>query len=451
MNFAKRVQVGRLVANKGAVVEVTTHSTIAEVARVLNQYHFLSVPVWDPDNKRYIAFVDVLDLLNHTALVFDLKHHVEKIEDFDKKAFAYGTVEDLLREEDHKRIHVFGEDARLENVMKVLCESDPRVLVAQVSVRTVWGRVHLWKKLEYKMLSQTDVVRWLMENKQEVGDCFHVQIREIPGIRDKRRLLTCTLQESALEAMMKMVENELEALCVVDQGGKIVEVISASDLRGLSVIKLRYLLLPVKDFLFFMTGKRARPVIKCKEEEALPAVIQRMLSARVHRAFVTDSEDKPTGILELRDIIQVALAISMTCGCATPSLPHQNATAPCIPTSLQQEEREKPPTRLRRASLIPGLSPSEVRSSRRFSLLPRKSVDKSTGTTAARSKEVAPGSTGSGIMENRRWRGHLSWESPVDTPTAANLAREVESTLNMNEEKTEEEVVIPMGKQEEAE
>lgn len=134
MDFGKQVRLSTLVAGKGPAVEVTTHATVQEVADLLAAKRLLAVPVWDEDRRRYVAFVDVLDLLAHTALICHVRdRRAETLEDFDVAAFGYGTVMDLLQPNRPHKVHVFGPSATLENLMKLLHhQEEHRVLVAVV-------------------------------------------------------------------------------------------------------------------------------------------------------------------------------------------------------------------------------------------------------------------------------------------------------------------------------
>lgn len=197
MNSASKVRLQQLVASKGPAVEATTHMTVEEVAKILKKKNLLGLPVWDEEKLQYIGFVDVLDLLAHTALFCDvLQHHTYRLEDLEETAsFGYGTVMDLIQDEDRK-IHIFGPHGTLENLMKLLdTEEIHRVLVKVVTgsrcnsvefvfqqVRgNIWGGLRrFWWREEHRMLTLTDVIRFLFKQKEVVAKLNGITVSEIP-------------------------------------------------------------------------------------------------------------------------------------------------------------------------------------------------------------------------------------------------------------------------------
>ncbi len=57
--------VKELVSDKWPCVFVDSETTVEEVAKLLHDNNFLSVFVWSEDQKKFIGFVDVLDILEY--------------------------------------------------------------------------------------------------------------------------------------------------------------------------------------------------------------------------------------------------------------------------------------------------------------------------------------------------------------------------------------------------
>jgi len=314
MDWATQIKAGDLVAEKRAVVEVSTHTTVAEVARLLKSNNFQSVPVYDEEQKKYIGFVDVLDLLAHTQLMMDyMTHRTERLEDFEASAFAFGTAVDIMKEEKRRKIHLFGPETRLENVLRIFSKDEPRVLVTVfVKVNLWWSVVKggVWKKREYRMLTQTDVVRYIAMHQADMGNRLNVRVGDLRGTMDKKRVATLGHRKRAIDGFSEMLNHKVDALVIVDEHGVGVGVLSAADLRGIGQATLKNLLIPVLDYIAVMTGRKPRDPVTCKPDDLLPGVIDKLINNKVHRTFMINENGTPIGSVTMRDVIRHCLDIN---------------------------------------------------------------------------------------------------------------------------------------------
>lgn len=298
------VPLENLTSGKREVVSVCTHTTIHEAAALLQEKNILSVPVLDESNKTFIGFLDVLDLLNHTTLVHHHRQHYESLEDLQEAQFSRGLVVDILQEEGLRKLHIFGTDAKLVNLMKIMSRNIFRVLVVQ-KVRSGWwyGKGTFWK-LQYIMLSQTDVVKYLMKHPL-CGQIFGgLRVQDMEGVMAAQ--VTVPQGTPAIDCFLVMIDKGLHALPLVNTQGSMTGVISASDLRGISAQKFPNVISPAETFVYYMTGKVMKAPIFCYASEALWNVMQRMTAARVHQIWVVDEHGRPIGCLTMSHIIKKA-------------------------------------------------------------------------------------------------------------------------------------------------
>jgi len=273
-----------------------------------------SLPVYDDEQKKYIGFVDVMDLLSHTQLMVNyMSHHTERIEDFEQNSFAFGTAVDIMKEEKRRKIHLFGPETKLENVLKIFSKDEPRVLVTVFEKVNLWWSVvkgGVWKKREYRMLTQTDVVYYIYNHQADLGNRLNVRVGALKGTLDQRRVVTLEQRRRAIDGFSTMINHKVDALVIVDQNGVATGVLSAADLRGLGQSTLKHLLVPVLDYITLMTGKRPREPVTCKPDDLLPSVIEKLVNKKVHRAFVVNEEGFPIGSVTMKDIIRHSLIIN---------------------------------------------------------------------------------------------------------------------------------------------
>lgn len=107
------------------------------------------------------------------------------------------------------------------------------------------------------------------------------------------------------DAFRLLGDEYVTALPIVDkESGKLLANMSASDLRGLTVPKLRFLNETVETFLTAQMGGIRAPV-SVKSSATLAQVIQLVVENNIHRVWLTDDKEKPVGVVTLTDIISV--------------------------------------------------------------------------------------------------------------------------------------------------
>jgi CBS domain-containing protein len=128
------------------------------------------------------------------------------------------------------------------------------------------------------------------------------------GILDQpnEQIQTISQDQPTYEAFKKMVENNSNALAVVDEQGRMVAALSASNIRGISRRNFQLVQRPVYEFLQRdrRRGWWSMPVL-AEEGDTLDKLIFKLGSTRVHQAFVVDSQGKPSHIVTLTDIIRL--------------------------------------------------------------------------------------------------------------------------------------------------
>jgi CBS domain-containing protein len=80
--------------------------------------------------------------------------------------------------------------------------------------------------------------------------------------------------------------------------------LSASDLRGLNVQKLKFLNESIETFLQAQLGGIRAPV-SVKSSATLGQVIQNLVENRVHRVWLIDDKEKPIGVVTHTDLMNV--------------------------------------------------------------------------------------------------------------------------------------------------
>jgi len=220
-----------------------------------------------------------------------------------------GEVRSILKlpGAERRRIFVFQSNARLSNAMKILKDHD-RVLVQHVIdpfdsgvfMGRLMNKTH--RITQHKICSQTDVLKYISQHSRELKeDVLHSL--KVKDVRDlEQPLVTITVEDRAIDGFLKMLESKADACAVLDQRGKIVATLSASDLRGMTDDNLKTILLPVMEFLPIMTGSKGSP-LTCFENDQLIAVIKKILKASTRRCWLVDNQLRPIRLVSMGKII----------------------------------------------------------------------------------------------------------------------------------------------------
>lgn len=150
------------------------------------------------------------------------------------------------------------------------------------------------------VLSQTDLVAFLLAHREHFPE-FEGALHEHGLVG--RELVTAEAAGSALAAFRQMYKSEAEvrAVPVIGHDGKLVESLSASDLRGLTAYTVASLMIPVVDFLQLFPGKRN--LVYCTAEDSLATATALMMESHVHRVWIVDGSHKPQGVMTMSDVI----------------------------------------------------------------------------------------------------------------------------------------------------
>jgi len=154
-----------------------------------------------------------------------------------------------------------------------------------------------------RLLTQTDVVKFLYE--KDITNPFRVQtVQELNLLHWGSKVAKVDHSATALTGFRYIYREQVGAIAVTDNDGKIVGTLSASDVRFLSESHLQDLFLPVLEFLA-KYGLSNRTTIHVTTASTLEETMKVILEGKVHRAWVCDKAMKVTGVITMSDIIRL--------------------------------------------------------------------------------------------------------------------------------------------------
>jgi CBS domain-containing protein len=277
------------------LVSVPKTTPVSSVLSLLSSADIISAPLTESDedgNDVFVGTVDVLDLCG-ALLRSDLERHVLEGGASGSHAFLSQPI---------------GEVSGLANTGHVHCSMQTSVADLLTMLTRAPRAVVVGDRGQPEaVVSQMRVLKMFHRHPEAMGPLLQRPLSSAVSASEVE-LVSVTEGTSALEAFKELFladHPNIFGAPVVDQAGSIVDVVSASDLRGLTATNFSSLALPIKRYLAQRQGRPRGPVT-CPESQTLGHVVDLMVTHDVHRVFVCSDKDfpsRPTSVVTVSDII----------------------------------------------------------------------------------------------------------------------------------------------------
>lgn len=303
---------------RGKIDVVYGNHVASEALALMSKNNILSVPIYDRELKAYVGFVDYLDL---ASLVVGI------VQNLSQEYYPDVAISSLQPEQKNKLAHGAKKQFSAKKLFDIadLSKNDPYIPILKSA--TLYQAIEALAKFgihrvpivdeEQKIdaiVSQSAVLDFLYSNLEKFATKAKKSVADMLSNRaDVTEVLTMPESSPAFEAFELMLKNKVSAVGIVNEDGKLVGVISATDLRiiGPHCATLALLFDPVKDLLDqsreLNTAMLVR-VVKATTSDTLGIVIESMQDNKVHRVFVVDEDDKPTCVLSMKDVLNEFLS-----------------------------------------------------------------------------------------------------------------------------------------------
>jgi len=140
-----------------------------------------------------------------------------------------------------------------------------------------------------------DVLRYLKNQSFQCDSMFHemflqpISSLNLGTMRDK--VFSFSSQHSAIRGFRFMLQrNELSAIPIVDNSGKLIDTLSVSDFRSVNLENLSDTLLPVCEFLKKVRGRMEFELIMGTVDEPLYSIVDKIMVHGHHRVWIVDEK-----------------------------------------------------------------------------------------------------------------------------------------------------------------
>jgi len=288
--------------------------TIERALSRINAHSIRSLPVVDKD-KIVIGLIDIMDIIKSIAeslkTMGDIHQITEVLQQQTGKArndFMTKSIGSLIGE---KKGFVASNQVSLMDTVRYMVELEQeRFMIVD---RQVTGYVAKFTEPEQSLdglVTQADVIRFLAQNASLLRQepLFQITLAEL-GL-GKRAPLIVSQHEIASKAFIEMYEKKSDFAAVVDDSGRLIANISASDLKGLNRSNCVSLSQTLDQFVNrdWKRGWWAKP-ITVELTDPLFFIVFQFVASGVHRLYIVDNDGKPIGEVNHRDVLRMLLRI----------------------------------------------------------------------------------------------------------------------------------------------
>lgn len=330
------------------VVELDSHMTPLEAARVLLEGNIFGAPVWDQRQTRYVGIFDmraILWVLTAGAWAVERNGGVDtngsKGDGINTKSSPKQRVAgefrsiliSSLKELDEKEHPTIEKIASLHRFYSCTPQTSIADMCRVISMMGCHRMPVVQNGRVSYILSQTAMVDFLDAKLGRRGlDGVSDELDETlddAGLEYRKDVVCIRDTASASQAFGMLVSHRLSGLAVVDGEGRLVEATSAKDIKRAAVAEERTAMdTTILEYLSKVRqgdGDGAKsegteggghggsgPPCQAYEDVTLGKILSMLALAKQHRVFVTDKEKRPVGVISVTDIISFALGLHNT-------------------------------------------------------------------------------------------------------------------------------------------
>jgi len=256
-------------------------------ALVQNGVH--SAPLWDTQRQDFVGMLTITDFIQILQKYY--RSPQERMDELEEHKIS--TWKEVLHGYDRPMV-LIGPDDSLLDAVRSLCENKVhRLLVVD---HATGNALHI--------LTLKRILRFLLSCMNELPrPDFMQQTLQQLKIGSYENIASATPETPLIEALNMFVERRISALPIVNSEGKVVDIYAKFDVFGLAAEKVYYNL----DVTITEALKNRREefegVLTCLQSEKLQNVVDRIVTAGVHRLVVVDDNQLLKGIVSLSDIL----------------------------------------------------------------------------------------------------------------------------------------------------
>jgi len=289
--------------NRCKIVHVYKDDLISQGFQTLIDARILSAPVLDSKRNNYVGFIDIIDIVCQVVLISKKLGNDLDAASFDKifhtdETFSHMTCGQLANSSSRNPYYPIEETAPLMTVLRMMVEKKSYRVAA----------IDHASGLLSTIVTQSHVVSLIRRNLSK----FNFAAKTVGDLKMgyKDTVLSIKTSDRVIDAFNIINDYKIHGLAVVDATGKLIDNISASDLKyiGAEGKNASRLFATASEYLQKYRGTDDTKFISepycVLPSDTVQDVIEKLAETHAHRVYVVDGEKKPIGVISLSDILQ---------------------------------------------------------------------------------------------------------------------------------------------------
>ncbi|CAG8756846.1 14997_t:CDS:2 [Cetraspora pellucida] len=347
LDFLHKLKIDALISETRKPIEPLVYArTTDKVSLILNLlriHDIISLPIYDPSKGKFIAIVNVVHIVRFLMLrkVYSFPVLTNESVDGESQTKELGEKikSDLIDVYDLQITEVINSiEPKALASFKIYHKSAPLIVGLQAmgtreNVYSILASMAKEKEniediQKAMILTQWDAINFLLNNevfkqnktfdlpasKAMQRNWISFTMKDDPNQPSHRLPVTSakmtfafsiTQDMSAFAGFKIMAIHRLSSIAIVDINNTLVDNLSASDIRYLTIDNITDGLLPVREFLQKIYS-HPKEVAACTEDIRLEEVMHSAVSIGVHRIWVKEKDtNKPIGVVSMSDMLDM--------------------------------------------------------------------------------------------------------------------------------------------------
>jgi len=271
-----------------------------------------SIPRADNHN---VGIIDILDILTFAYTKF-AKVSLLAQDSYDQmEAFNKQRIGDLMNISGRNDWHFIAYNKPLSDLLSLL--SNPHI--HRVSVVNEQNDI-------VGFITQSKILQFFYKYRDQLEPSLSKLLNtKVVDSKINTSVVSVNMSSFMIEAFRLIWEKSVTGIAVVDDTGKLVATVSASDLKKLRIAPIGELIKdlyqPIKNFLHIRSNVKDKVEMAefpcpqenlkvAKGDDTMETIFSIMVENSIHRVFIVDDTWHPTGVVSLRDIIARILEAS---------------------------------------------------------------------------------------------------------------------------------------------
>ncbi|XP_071959861.1 5'-AMP-activated protein kinase subunit gamma-1-like isoform X10 [Antedon mediterranea] len=289
VRFMKAHKCYEIIPTSSKLVVFDTQLLVKKAFYALVYNGVRAAPLWDSAKQDFVGMLTITDFISILQYYYTTPY--EKMDKLEEHKIA--TWRDVLKVKQRPLVFTHPDASLFEAVRMLIQEKIHRLPVLDKTTGNVIYILTHKRILKFLSLLKTEIKRPALLKKS---------IKDL-GIGTYSNIATARKDTPLITALNTFVERRVSALPVVDENNRIVDIYAKFDVINLAAEKTYNNLDVTIEQALKHRETYFEGVAKCKANESLETIIEKIIKAEVHRLIIVDNEDHLVGVVSLSDLL----------------------------------------------------------------------------------------------------------------------------------------------------